>query len=179
MKKKLQTKGQSLVEFVLIVPLFFMILFGIIQIAYMAYVSFAVQRATFAIAREAASSTNPAAYNPYFDLAYSLTPLGQLNQSTWATVLATNCEIKTDGKTVHVQVRYPMPIWVPVIGKIFGQKLDLNNSGITSSISDLTEVFQLLGKPVPDFSINNLSLPYVRLVTFSANALDENSISVD
>jgi hypothetical protein len=167
-------KGQSAVEFVLIAPLLFFMFFGIIQIAYTAYVSFAVQRAAYSISREAAASDDPVTYNPYYQLAYCLAPLGQLNHVTLATILATKCEITADDDQVHVQIIYPMPIWVPLVGKIFGEKLNLNPIGMVPLGPTLQQVFQIIGKPIPDIAFNNLNLPFVHLMVFSADAVNEN-----
>jgi len=171
--------GQSLAEFALLAPLVFIFFFGLIQIAYTAYAAFAVQRAAFAIAREAAASPDPKSYNPYFLLAYCLAPLGQINTTTLATVLSTHCDINLDEETedyVHVRVSYPMPIWVPLAGKIFGQPFQVS-SALRSPMEDtLEKVFEALGKPKPNLSFKQLTFPNVQTLIFSAEALKESSI---
>lgn len=170
------SKGQATLEFVLLAPLLFLFFLSIGQLAFTGYVSFAVQRAAFAISRAAAASDDPSTYNPYTQLGYCLSPLGQLNRITLATILATKCDIRTDGEKVHVQVIYPMPIWIPGVAKVFGQKLNLNPVDSIPMASSLESVFRILGKPIPDFSLNGLNLPYVHLISFSADTIDENSI---
>ena len=176
MKNLISNKGQAAVEFSLLAPLLFLIFFCVIQLAYCAYASFALQRATLAIARDAASSDSPSSYNPYFQLVYCLAPLGKLNRQALATVLATKCDINTDGNVVHVQLIYPMPIWIPGVGKIFGQKLSLNSVQTSPMTSSLQMAFQILGKPLPNLSFTGLNLPYVHLSSFSTSTVDENSI---
>ncbi len=166
-------KGQSAVEFVLLSPLLFFIFFGIIQFAYSAYVAFAVQRAAYAIAREAAACPNPKTFNPYFQLVYCLAPLGQLNNATLATALATKCDISVEDDSVQVRLFYPMPIWVPMVGKLFGEKLQLNPSNLGPVDSDLKSAFQLIGKPLPELSLQSLTLPYVHFIAFSATTPEE------
>lgn len=172
----LNQKGQSAVEFALLSPLLFVIFFGIIQLAYSVYVAFAVQRAAYAIAREAAASTDPISFNPYFQLVYCLAPLGQLNSSTLATALATKCDISVEDETVKVRLLYPMPIWVPMIDKLFGEKLQLNPSNLGAADSSLKSAFQIIGKTPPELSLQGLTLPYVRFMAFSATTPEETSL---
>jgi hypothetical protein len=156
-------------------PVLFLFFFGIIQLAYTAYVSFAVQRAAYSIAREASSSGSPENYDPYFQLFYCLYPIGQLHHATLGTLLATTCSITSDDDGVHVRIVYPMPIWVPMVGKIFGEKLQLSASDLGPLTNDLQQVSQILGKPLPDLSFTGAALPYVHLMTFTADGFDENT----
>jgi hypothetical protein len=172
-----KTKGQAMVEFVSLAPLVFLIFFGIIQLSYMAFIAFAVQQTAFSIAKNAAASNNPESYDPTFQLVYSLTPIGKLNQNTLITILATQCRIQTDGKKVHVVVQYPMPIWIPVIQNIFGEKLSISPNTILPDQSLLNQVFAVVGVSPPDLSPQNLNLPYVRWMSFSADAMDENYLN--
>jgi len=172
-----KSKGQAAVEFVTLAPLVFLIFFGIIQLAYTAFISFAVQEATFSIARSAAASNSPESYDPTLQIIYSLTPISKLNHSTLATLLATQCHIQTDGQTVHVVVKYPMPIWIPIIQKIFGKKLSIPASVWIPNEILLNQVFEIAGTTPPNLSLQIPTLPYVHWLTFSANALDENSIN--
>ena len=170
----LKAKGQSAVELVLIAPLLFFIFFGIIQIAYLAYASLAVQRATISIADSAARTRS--IYDPRFQLFYSLIPLEALSKSTLATVLSTQCAIQSSGPKIHVEVKYPMPIWVPLVGRFIGEPLSpsqfMNNPGL-----DLVEkIFRFCGKTPPDLSFLGFTPPYVHWITFTADATDENSI---
>jgi hypothetical protein len=168
-------KGQSAVEFVLIAPLLFFIFFAIIQMAYMAYASLAVQRATLTIVKEAARSRGILPYDPEFQLLYSLAPLGALNKETLVTVLATECSVQFNQAKVHVQVRYPMPIWVPMIGKVFGQPLSPASASNIPILKMAGAIFKMLGKSPPELSFSGAKPFYVRWITFSADTIDENS----
>jgi len=59
----------------LVAPVLFFIFFGIIQLFYTAYVSFAIQRATHSIAQQAAASPNPSSFDPKFQMIEALLPL--------------------------------------------------------------------------------------------------------
>jgi hypothetical protein len=174
-----RSQGQSLAEFTLIAPLLFLFFFALIQLTYGAFASFAVQRAANAIAREAAASEDPKAYNPYFQLAYCLAPLGQINSTTLATVLATHCDISIDEETgdyVQVRVYYPMPLWVPMAGRLLGQPFQVA-SALRSPMENALEIaFEALGKPKPDLSFKQFSFPHVLNLSFTAQALNENTV---
>ena len=167
--------GQSTVEFLLIAPVLFFIFFGIIQFFYTAFVSFAIQRATYSIAQQAAASSSPSSFSPQFQIIEALLPIEQLNPSALAYSFATQCTIDTDGTNVHVKVSYPMPLWVPLINNLIGQ--NLNNLSATSNFipPSLTNVLQAVGLSLPNFNINQ-NLTKVFWITFEAQALDENSI---
>lgn len=176
MPSPLRPRGQAAAEFLLVAPLLFLIFFGIVQLAYFAYGSLAVQRAAYAAARGAACSADPSAYDPRLQLAYCLAPLAQLNRRALLSVLATRCEVQADGFRVRARLDYPMPIWIPGLGRIFGQKLSLIPADAAPLWSSLRSLFQWTGKPLPDFPGDPADLPYVRVISFSADAVDENSI---
>jgi Flp pilus assembly protein TadG len=169
--------GQSTVEFVLIAPILFFIFFGIIQFFYTAFVSFAVQRAAYSIAQQAAASSNPTSFLPQFQIVEALLPIEQLNPSTLVYTFATQCSINTDGTTVHVKLSYPLPIWIPLIKNLIGQ--NLNNEPVTANFipSSLVNVLQAVGLSIPNFNIDR-NLTKVLWITFEVQALDENSIGV-
>ncbi len=144
--------------------------------AYFAYGSLAVQRAAYAAARGAARSADPSAYDPRLQLGYCLAPLARLNRRALFSVLATRCEIQTDGDKVRAHLDYPMPIWIPGLGGIFGQRLSLIPADAAPIWSSLQALFKWTGKPLPDFAGNLSDLPYVRVISFSADAVDENSM---
>jgi Flp pilus assembly protein TadG len=171
-------QGQSTVEFVLIASILFFIFFGILQFFYTAFVSFAIQRATYSIAQQAAASANPSSFNPQFQIIEALLPIEQLNPSTLAYTFSTQCIINTDGTNVHVKVSYPMPLWVPLIKNLLGQNLN-NQLSVSNSIpSSLTNVLQAVGLSIPNFNINQ-NLTKVLWITFEAQTLDENSTRAD
>ncbi len=168
-------KGQSAFEFVLIAPLIFFIFFATIQVSYMAYASFAVQRSALAIARMASLGgiSNSTVFKT--QLAIALLPISNLSQKALFTILASDCKVNesTNKQTINVQVRYPMPIWVPWVGKVFGQTLvpaaDYNNSPAGQAIKD---IFNMLRMPVPDLSFNGVRLP-VYWIHFEATTFNE------
>ena len=168
-------KGQSAVEFALIAPFLFFIFFAIIQLAYTAYVSFAVQRAALSIARDAARSQIPELYEPHFQLFYSLGPLFTLNKTTLATALAADCSIDAIGDKVSVRVRYPMPIWVPFVGKLFGVPFDVSFFRETSKGALIGSILKLFGQDPTALSIPGIHFPDIFWLTFTAQAVDENS----
>lgn len=175
MFRRLDTRGQSAVEFALIAPFLFFIFFAVIQLAYTAYVSFAVQRAALSIARDAARSDIPELYEPHFQLFYSLGPLFTLNKTTLATALAADCSINTVGDKVVARVKYPMPIWVPFVGKLFG--VPFNTSFFKENSKGLItgSILQLFGQDPAALSIPGLRFPDVFWMTFTAQAMDENT----
>ncbi len=172
-----QPQGQSAVEFVLIAPVLFLFFFGIIQILYIAYVSFAVQRATHAIAQQAAASNDPDSFLPQFQMLEALLPLEKLNSTTLSCALSSKCDIHSDGSTVFVKVSYPMPLWVPIIKNLLGQNLDSSSTTLGLVPPTLTTVLQAVGLGIP---VSNTFAPTkVIWVNFEAKALDENSIGTE
>lgn len=167
-------KGQSAVEFALIAPFLFFIFFAIIQLAYTGYVSFAVQRAALSIARDAARSDDPDLHEPHFQLFYSLGPLLTLNKTTLATALAADCSINTIGDKVHVRVKYPMPIWVPFVGKVFGVPFTSSFFKENANGALIGGILKLFGQDPASLSIPGLHFPDVFWITFTAETMDEN-----
>jgi hypothetical protein len=167
--------GQSTVEFLLIAPVLFFIFFCIIQFFYIAFISFAVQRATYSIAQQAAASPNPSSFSPQFQIIEALIPIEQLNPSTLAYTLEAQCTVNTDGTNVHVSLSYPMPLWIPLINNLIGQTLN-NQSAMSNFIPlALVNVLQAAGLSLPNLNTNQ-NLTKVLWITFEAQTLDENSI---
>jgi hypothetical protein len=169
-------RGQSAVEFVLIAPLLFIIFFGIIQLAYMAFVSFAVQRAAIAVAREASLTGNPSRMNCYPKLIFSLAPLCKLNRTTFACIAASRCQIieSKDKKWVTARLHYPMPIWVPLVGRIFGEEIIPSRQIIPEGVAnDLEKITSLFGFSMPRLSFDGAHLPYFRWMIFEASVFNE------
>ncbi len=171
----LKAKGQSAVEFLLVAPLLFLIFFTVAQLSYTAYASFAVQRAALAVARMASLGGigNSTVFKT--QLAISLLPISNLNQKALLTILASDCKVNesTNKQKINVQVRYPMPIWIPLVGKVFGETLissvNYNNSPAGQAIKD---IFSMLRMPVPDLSFNGVRLP-VYWIHFEATTFNE------
>ncbi len=164
--RKKVPKGQSAVEFVLIAPLLFLIFFGIIQLSYMAYVSLAVQRAALAVARNASLSGRDNSLAFKTQLVISLFPITNLSSKTLSTILASDYKItfSSDYQEITAQVRYPMPIWVPLVQNFLGE--DLASPGDTDQTSEgeaIIAVYRFLGKTPPDLSFQGLHQPVVWL----------------
>lgn len=172
---RIKPKGQSAVEFCLIAPFLFFIFFAIIQLAYMSYVSFAVQRAALAVARDASLGGIDQTTAFKTKAALSLMPISNLSRKTLLTVLASQCSVavSSDQKQIIAKVRYPMPIWVPLVGKVFGQTLipsvNYNNNPAGDAIRNL---FLILGKTPPDLSFQGVHLPVV-WVTYQESTFNE------
>jgi Flp pilus assembly protein TadG len=172
---KKNQKGQSAVEFVLIVPLLFFIFFAIIQMAYMSYVSLAVQRAALAIARTASigGKNNSAAFK--IQLVISLLPIANLNPQILFTILSSSYKITTSSDQTHImaQVSYPMPIWVPLVGNVFGDQLQSSvNYNDTPDGQAVKTELQLLNLNPPDLSFQGVRLP-VHWITYEATTFNE------
>jgi len=169
-------KGQSAVEFVLIAPFLFFIFFGIIQLAYMGFVSFAVQRAAFAVAQESSLTGSQNSSDFYSKLIFALSPLGSLNRATFACIAASRCQITTSDvqKKVTARLYYPMPIWVPLVGRIFGEKIipstRFNSNGVTKDIEIAASLF---GVSLPNFSFDGVHFPFCRWMIFEASTYNE------
>lgn len=168
--------GQSAVEFVLTAPLLFLLLFGLIQAAYGALVCFAVQRSALAAARHAArfDGTGGAFGSPRFQAYAALVPLASLHRSNLLAACLTQVDIQNNGFRVTAIVRYPMPLWVPMAGRLLGQSLipplDLQEY---ASVRWLRQAFRLAGKTPPDFSWEGVRLPFFRIIAFRAVAFRE------
>ena len=170
--------GQSAVEFILIVPVLFLIFFGIIQLFYLAFASFAVQRAAYSIAQQAAASVSPSSFDPRLQIVEALLPLEQINSSTLINTLSTQCTINSDGKNVHVNITYPMPLWVPLVRNIVGQNLNNQLTPATVIPQSLTNALQTAGLSIPNLNPNQTPTKVIWF-NFEAQASDENSIGAD
>lgn len=175
-------KGQSAVEFVLVAPLLFLVLFSILQLAYLGLSALAVQRAANAVAREASivGSASPGSFagsRPILQCAIALTPLSFLDRKAALTALAgTRVEITRHPGTVTAQVRYPMPLSVPVVQRLFGEPFVPGSDGPgLPSLKDLQKWLPLPGLPAPPVPSRSLELPYVRWLTASATVHDESA----
>ncbi len=161
----------------LIAPILFFIFFGVIQFFYTSFISFAIQRATYSIAQQAAASPSPSSFLPQFQIIEALLPIEKLNPSILAYTLATQYTIDTDGTNVHVKVSYPMPLWVPLIRNLIGQTLSNQSNTSNFMPPSLANVLQAAGLSLPNFNTNQ-NLTKVIWITFEAQASDENSIGV-
>lgn len=163
--------GQSAVEFVLLAPFLFLFFFLTLQIFYTAFTALAVQRAALAIARESSITGIGADDVLREKLILALAPLSSLHPATFAGILGANYErsLSPNGQDVVVKVHFPMPIWVPMVGKVLGERLPV--SLLLDSYSErksLQDIFHLLGHSIPDLSFSKDRLPYFRWVIFEA-----------
>ncbi len=162
----------------LIAPILFLLFFGIIQLFYCAFVSFSVQKATHAIAQQAAASAAPTLFEPHFQIITALSPLEKLNSSTLLYALSSKCDIQEKNNRVFTTVSYPMPIWVPLIGKVIGQPFDNSKSSILSITTDLTNLLSTLGLALPGLPVPSNSINVI-WITFQADCLDENTVGAN
>ena len=175
MLRAFNEKGQSATEFVLIAPFLFLIFFCIIQFSYIAYVSLAVQRAAFAIARKASLSggVDQAAFQT--QLTISLLPIASLNQKTLLTILETKIKIfpSSDKRQMVARVSYPMPLWVPFARNVFGEELRSSaNYNEAPEGQTIKSVYSLLGKPEPNLSFEGVQFP-IRWITYEESTFNE------
>jgi hypothetical protein len=146
----------------------------------MAYVSLAVQRAALAIAQDASLTGDRALRNFRSKLNYSLAPLVSLSPKTLASITACQCTCQEsfDKKNINVQIRYPMPIWVPLMGRIFGESLGPTfDSHLYRSGPDLQIASKFFGIPIPDFSSQGLRLPFYCWITFNTSTYNEGYVN--
>ena len=176
MRIRITAEGQSAVEFSLIAPFLFLFFFCVIQTAYTAYVSLAVQRAALAVARKASLSPgeNSAAFKTQLTL--SLLPLVRLNSKTLPTILEAQylVTVSKDNKKVTAQVRYPMPIWIPIVRNLFGETLTFSpaSAGSPEGLA-VQNLISLLNHSNLNLSLQSVRLP-VRWITFEETTYNES-----
>ncbi|HET9870156.1 MAG TPA: TadE/TadG family type IV pilus assembly protein [bacterium] len=163
-----------MVEFTLAVPLLFLLFLGTIQLAYLSYFYFAVQRAAFAICRDAAASPDPEKFDPTFDLAASLLPLLKLHPQILLSILGAECRIQASGRQVDVSLRCPMPLWVPPFARLFGQGQAFP---IPAASPDLAAVLAPLHLPAGILAAAPAAPMAVHWFNFSASALNEDGVT--
>jgi len=167
--------GQSAVEFVLITPILFLIFFGIIQLFYCGFVSLAIQKATNAIAQQASASGDAADFEPHFQIITALFPIEKLNASTLIYAISCKCDIQEQNHIIKAVVSYPMPIWMPIIGNVFGQPLNNTAGSLLGLSNDLLSFLGTIGLKLPSFNLPQ-NTPNVIWFTFEARCLDENFV---
>jgi hypothetical protein len=192
--RRIDGRGQALVEYVLIAPLLFLIFFAIIQLAYMGLTALAVQRAAMAIAREAAISTDPTAqplenWRIVTQQYLAFYPLLSLKKTDVLLAIAgTDIQTVVEGRMVKTTVRYPMPIWVPLVGPLFGKTFDLTFSAnkyriVQETRDEYQKIRGFIGilfpdnssmPEFPDMTWTFAQLPCARMVTSTATVFNEN-----
>jgi hypothetical protein len=169
-------RGQSAVEFLLIAPVLFMFFFGILQLFYFAFASFAVQKATNAIARQAASSDDFNAFDPHFQIISALLPLEKINSTTVISAFSTKCNIQEQENMIKATVSYPMPIWVPFANKLFGSAMNTSPTATTTPSNDILDLLNAIGLtlPIPNLGQNTQNVIWLN---FEATCVDEYSLN--
>jgi len=177
-------RGQSAVEFLLTAPLLFFLFYAMLQLAYLGLTVFGVQRAALAIARESSqSSVSGIESTPGFRIlavkVLSLAPLTALNRRfTWAALLSSDCDIRFDSLNVTVTVHYPLPLWVPGMGGIFGKPLTLSKTPQTiQRLAEIRRIAELLGLKTPALSFPEGPLPSIRWISCSATVFNESTVN--
>ncbi len=172
--------GQSAVEFLLIAPLLFLIFFLILQVTTLGLSCLAVQRAAMAVAREA-SLSGDAVEEPHAGIRaiaqklIALGPLTRLNgNATWLCAAFSSCEVVHDRTMVTATVRYPMPLVMPLAGKVLGESLDPGRMPPLPGDSDtLAFLLRCAGMTLPEWSaLPRRRLP-VRWLRFTARCFNE------
>jgi hypothetical protein len=188
--------GQALGEFMLIAPLLFLIFFAILQLAYMGLSTLAVQRAAMAIAREAALSADPTVsslgnWRIVTQQLLAFHPLLSLRRrETLLAVAGTRIDIDVEGRMVRATVRYPMPVWVPLVGPLFGGPIEMSvGAERLRVVRETREGYERLrgiaraflpdAAPLPEFpdpSWTYARLSCARMLTCAAAVPDENVV---
>lgn len=174
------TAGQSAVEFVLIAPLLFLIFFLILQVTTLGLSCLAVQRAAMAVAREA-SLSGDAVMDPHAGIRataqklIALGPLTRLNgKAAWLCAAFSTCEVTHDRTTVTATVRYPMPLVMPLAGKVLGVSLDPGPAPPLSGNPDtLGFLLHCAGMTLPDWNALPRRRIPVRWIVFTARCFNE------
>lgn len=175
--------GQAAVEFVLIAPVLLLILFSMLQAFYLGLTALALQRAAQSAAREASLSSD-AAVDPargprvVAQKLMALGPLASLNgKAVWVCAALSSCTIEHDRLTVTARIRYPMPLTVPLAGRVFGEPLMEGSDGtLRRELEAARGILRLAGIEIPcAIEAGSLRLP-VRWMTFSATCFNESSM---
>ena len=114
-------KGQSLTEFVLLVPLLFLIIFGIMQLALIGNAYIVVHHAAYTAARVAAvHSGGGRVEETAQEICRAIT-----KDVSYVTTTTT-----PTGNDVKVKVTYRMPLIFPIINLILGENRQLSVSAV-------------------------------------------------
>jgi hypothetical protein len=176
MVRNQKPKGQSAVEFLLAAPLLFLFFFMIIQSAYLGLTALALQRAAMAGAREIGLTGIQNDQNIRLKIAVSLAPLAYLSQAAFIGIL--NCRYESNAafhpREIRFSLHYPMPIWVPIAGKLLGGPLPAAPPGFGNGMTpSLREVFKTAGITRLNLRDTHRGLPCVRWLTFEATFHNE------
>lgn len=113
MKFRREQRGQALVEMALVIPLFFMLLFGVIEMGRIGYAYISVSNAARVGTRLATTGgTDLEIRNAVLDAAPTLNP------SEITIQISPNQVSRQSGQGVSVQVTYPVELIIPVISNV-------------------------------------------------------------
>ncbi|HUS89454.1 MAG TPA: TadE family protein [Desulfosporosinus sp.] len=105
-------RGQALVEMALVLPLLFLLLFGVIEMGRVGYAYITVNNAARAGARVASiGAVNSVIESSIYDAAFSL-------DSLTYDIVPYLLENRQSGQQVTVQVTYPVQLVIPIISNV-------------------------------------------------------------
>jgi hypothetical protein len=110
--------------------------------------------------------------SPRLQALIALAPLVSLNKACLVSGILTKVETtESDDHRLIATVRFPMPIWVPLAGPWFGERIVLPGGAINPETKRVIQMaFKLIGKSPPDLEASLNHLPYYRWITFQAEA---------
>lgn len=113
MRLRREQHGQALVEMALVIPLFFLLLFGVIEMGRISYAYITVSNATRAGARIATTGgTDLQIQNAIYDAAPAL------NTSELTVTITPTQYYRQSGQGVSVQVAYPVHLIIPILSNV-------------------------------------------------------------
>lgn len=106
-------QGQALVEMALVIPLFFLLLFGVIEMGRVGFAYVTVSNASRAGARMATTGGTDQDIQTVVSQAAPT-----LDQTELTTIITPTQTYRQSGQTVQVQVTYPVHLIIPLISNI-------------------------------------------------------------
>jgi Flp pilus assembly protein TadG len=123
MRLRREQHGQALVEMALVIPLFFLLLFGVIEMGRISYAYITVSNAARAGARIATiGGTDLEIQSAVLNAAPAL-------NSSELTIKITPTQVyRQSGQGVSVQVAYPVRLMIPVISNVIPNPVVVNST---------------------------------------------------
>lgn len=106
-------RGQALVEMALVIPLFFLLLFGVIEMGRVGFAYVTVSNASRAGVRMATTGGTDQDIQTVVSQAAPT-----LDQTELTTIITPTQAYRQSGQTVQVQVTYPVHLIIPLISNI-------------------------------------------------------------
>lgn len=123
LKLSKRENGQALVEMALVLPLFFLLLFGVIEMGRIGYAYITVSNASRAGARVATIGATDSEINSSVqNAASSLDPVSLTINITPTQAL------RLSGQGVTVQVTYPVQLVIPIISNVISNPVIVSSS---------------------------------------------------